>query len=122
MMEYKISVSDVLTAFDKFLDDIGSKVTVKEKISRTSFKCFEVSLTADILVWEDAAVVMSSNDTYDEALCRHAKDKALAMFRDIFDHYLEVAMLNSEYANLKGSVGDKIIATGNDGGGCEGTD
>lgn len=30
MMEYKISVSDVLTAFDKFLDDIGSKVTAKD--------------------------------------------------------------------------------------------
>lgn len=52
MMEYKISVSDVLTAFDKFLDDIGSKVTAKEKISCTDFRCFEVSLAADILVWK----------------------------------------------------------------------
>lgn len=62
-MEYKISVSDVLTAFDKFLDDIGSKVTAKEKISCTDFRCFEVSLAAEILVWKDTAVVMSSDDT-----------------------------------------------------------
>lgn len=120
MMEYKVSVSDVLTAFDKFLDDIGSKVTAKEKISCTDFRCFEVSLAADILVWKDTAVVMSSDDTYYEALCRHAKDKALAMFRDIFDHYLEVAMLNSEYASLKGGAGDKITTSNGDGG-CEGT-